>query len=322
MPFFHDTAPAPLTEATSTLIHRLSPDIFGAREVIDELTGLTVVALPMAMAREIVPARAMMTAAYVLVGHGRMYVGESTRVGRRLSEHAKDTSKGFAREAFVIFRSGIPLDGHVAIYLQAHLTRLAEDVGVVTVQRGTGPQELDLTPARGAFCARIAAIAERLLFDAGCTAFRATDTITAGPAPCDAAEPVASSEAVVEAADDATPIEIGVTATPGDAAEYRLAYSDLWGRGYEADGGFVVMAGSEVRREINSSVNQLLHARRRELEASNVLADIAGREDRQRLLVAVWFPSRAIAAKTVTGAHVGGAKWTPVANPRPFVLAA
>ena len=82
--FFRNSDPASLTEATSTLIHRPGPDVIGLREVIDELTGLTVIALPMTMVREIVPARAMMTAAYVLAGPGRIYCGESTRIGRRI----------------------------------------------------------------------------------------------------------------------------------------------------------------------------------------------------------------------------------------------
>jgi hypothetical protein len=324
--FFRNSDPASLTEATSTLIHRPGPDVIGLREVIDELTGLTVIALPMTMVREIVPARAMMTAAYVLAGPGRIYCGESTRIGRRIWDHAGDASKSFAREVFIITRSGMEsLDMGVAIYLQAHLTRRAEEAGFVTVQRGTGPQVLEPTPARGAFYARIANIAERLLFDAGCTAFHAVGNVSCEPGPCEpsaATVPAASPEAGPETADEDTPIEIGVAATPGDATEYQLAYGDIWARGYEADGGFVVTAGSEVRREVNASVNPILHTRRRELAAAGVLADIGGRDEPQRLLVAVWFPSRAIAAKTVTGAHVGGNKWMAVANPRPFVLAA
>jgi hypothetical protein len=323
MPFFRNSDPASLAEATSTLIHRPGPDVTGLREVIDELTGLTVIALPMTMVREIVPARAMMTAAYVLAGPGRIYCGESTRIGRRIWDHAADASKSFAREAFIITRSGMEsLDMGAAIYLQAHLTRRAEEEGFVTVQRGTGPQVLEPTPARGAYYARIATIAERLLFDAGCNAFHAVGSDPGGPASCTAMPPAASLEAVAEPADEDTPIEIGVAATPGDAAEYQLAYGDLWARGYDADGGFVVTAGSEVRREVNASVNPILHTRRRELAAAGVLADIGGRDQQQRLLVAVWFPSRAIAAKTVTGAHVGGNKWMAVANPQPFVLAA
>jgi predicted GIY-YIG superfamily endonuclease len=320
MSFFRNSTSPTFTEATSTLVHRLTADVSGAREVVDELTRLTVTAFPMAMAREIIPARAMMTAAYVLSDGQRIYCGESTRIGRRIWDHANDPTKSFAREVFVITRHTMePLDKPTAIYMQAHLTRKAEEAGAVTVQRGTGPQVLDVNAMRGALYLQMSTIAERLLFDAGCTAFHAFGD--AKPTSM-AREAVDSPPPPAEIVDEATPIEIGVAATPGDAEEYQLAYSDLWGRGYDADGGFVVTAGSEVRREVNPSVNQMLHTRRRELEAARVLADIEGREDRQRLLVAVWFPSRAIAAKVVTGAHVGAAKWVAVGNPRPFVLAA
>lgn len=319
MSFFRNSVPATFTEASSTLVHRLTGDVTGVREIIDELTRLTVTAFPMAMAREILPARAMMTAAYVLSDGQRIYCGESTRIGRRIWDHANDPSKSFARDVFVITRHTMePLDKPTAIYMQAYLTRKAEEGGVVTVQRGTGPQVLDLTPMRGALYLQLSTIASRLLFDAGCTAFHTLGEAKPILTTREAVDPPPPAEMV----DEATPIEIGVAATPGDAEEFQLAYSDLWGRGYDADGGFVVTAGSEVRREVNPSVNQMLHTRRRELEAARVLADIDGREDRQRLLVAVWFPSRAIAAKVVTGAHVGAAKWVAVGNPRPFVLAA
>jgi hypothetical protein len=35
----------------------------------------------------------------------------------------------------------------------------------------------------------------------------------------------------------------------------------------------------------------------------------------------VWFPSAAIAAKVVTGAHVASNKWTPLRHPQPFIIA-
>jgi hypothetical protein len=317
MSFFRSSGSVPPAGASATLINRLTPDVPGARELIDELTGLAVIAFPMALAREIDSARSMVTAAYVLSGGQRIYCGESKRIGRRIWDHANDATKAFAHEVYIITRRGLEsIDASTALFLQAHLTRRAEEIGNVTVQRGTGPQVVDVTPARGAVYLQIASIAERLLFDAGCNAFHALGEANLVPPAGDIAEPTTPTEAAAEA----TPIEIGVAATPGNAEEYQLAYSDLWSRGYDADDGFVVMAGSEVRREVNASVNPILHTRRRELEAARVLADIDRREDRQRLLVAVWFPSRAIAAKVVTGAHVGGAKWTLVSNPRPFVL--
>jgi hypothetical protein len=40
-----------------------------------------------------------------------------------------------------------------------------------------------------------------------------------------------------------------------------------------------------------------------------------------RLLAAVWFPSAAIAAKVVTGAHIGSRVWEPVRHPNIILIA-
>jgi hypothetical protein len=318
MSFF--LASASMIEATSTLIHRSSSDIAGVREAIDDLTGLTVTAFPMTMVRDIIPARAMMTAAYVLSGllsNRRIYLGESSRIGRRLYEHSCDPSKAFAAEVFVITKCGPdPLDKTAALYLQAHLTRVAEDAGVVTVQKGTGAQMIDPSLRHATTYFKMANIAERLLYDAGCVAFQSRFAALNTQLE-DLTEPL-----IPISEEDAAPIEIGVVAGHAGAEEYRLAYGDLWARGCYADAGFVVTAGSEVRRDINPSVNPILHTRRDELLDAGVLADIPGLRDRQRLTVSVWFPSPAIAAKVVTGAHVASNKWMPVADARPFVLGA
>jgi len=52
------------------------------------------------------------------------------------------------------------------------------------------------------------------------------------------------------------------------------------------------------------------------------LVPIPGVEDRERLCVAVRFPSAAIAAKVVTGAHVDSSKWQAPRYPRPILIAA
>jgi hypothetical protein len=199
-----------------------------------------------------------------------------------------------------------------ALYLQAYLTRAAENARLVTVQKGTGAQAIDPSLRHAAPYFQMAKIAERLLFDAGCFAFHGSSAVH----PQEVAEPASAADTE----EDEAPIEIGVTATPGGAAEYQLAYADLWARGYDADTGFVVTAGSEVRRVINQSVNPILHTRRDELAEAGVLADIPGLRDRQRLTVSVWLPSPGIAAKVITGAHVNSSKWVPVIDPRPFVL--
>ena len=85
---------------------------------------------------------------------------------------------------------------------------------------------------------------------------------------------------------------------------------------FRGDGGF----GNPHRRE--PSVNPILHSRRAELAAAQALTPIPGVQDRQRLRVAVWFPApAAIAAKTVTGAHVDSSKWQAPRYPQPMLIA-
>src|SRR5262245_23158221 len=212
MSFFRNTTAQSLTAASSTVIHRASADVAGVREAIDELTGMTVTAFPMSMVREIKPSYTMMTACYMLAGSGLVYIGESTRIGRRLYDHSVDSAKAWAQEAFVITRLGLdPLDPMAALYLQAHLTRAAEEAALVKVQKGIGAQAID--PARryaGPYC-QMAEIAVRLLFDAGCSAFHVNTCI---PQNLQSQEMAVPTPVAADTEEDDGPIEIGVSATP------------------------------------------------------------------------------------------------------------
>jgi len=208
-------------------------------------------------------------------------------------------------------------DLHLDVYLQYRLTAMAEQAGLVEVVKGVNPQAIELAQEkRVSLDHLLSEYGERLLFDAGCRVLRsnfasqrrdrlATETV----------------EMAVDA-DEAGPMQIGVIASPPLGSELELAYGDLWARGYPAQDGLVVMAGSEVRGKVNPSVNQALHTRRAELAAAQASAPIAGVEGRSRLRVAVWFASAAIAAKTLTGAHVDSSKWVQPRYPQPILIAA
>jgi hypothetical protein len=323
MSFFHDTKS--IAPPCTSFVHRPAGGIAGVREVFDEASRIAVTAFPMAMIKQMIAAKSSVAACYILADHERVYIGESGNVGRRLSDHATDPSKSFAREVYVISGGGnASFDKTAALYLQHRLTRAAEDAGLVQVQKGISATLLDLPAWRCAPLDRIVEDGKRVLYDAGCRAFDSS---------CASRRPVQKtgfdSTALVEAdadsggeAYESGPMEIGVIATPCGALEFQLAYGDLWGRGFAANDGFVVMAGSEVRSLVNASVNPILHTRRAALEEAGVLADIPGLFDRKRLLVSVRFPSMAIAAKVLAGAHVASSKWTTVRDARLFVLAA
>jgi predicted GIY-YIG superfamily endonuclease len=301
--------------ACTNNVHRPMGDIAGLREIHDDVGRLTVSAFPFAMVKDISPARAAVPACYILADHATAYIGETGNVGRRLSDHAADPSKAFAREVYVI--SGYErawFDKTAALYLQHRLTAIAERADLVDVVKGTNPQVLELPSHRRASLDQFVEHGERLVFDAGCRVFRSNF----------ASQRRTAVEAEIAIGPDETgPMQIGVIATPPLGSELELAYGELWARGYPAqEDGFVVMAGSEVRSIVNPSVNPILRTRRAELVDAEALVGIPGVQDRKRLRVAVWFPSAAIAAKVVTGAHVDSGKWVQPRYPQPILIAA
>lgn len=315
MTFFSNTASSHAN--CTSIVHHPMGDIAGIREVFDDASRLAVCAFPMALIKDMVMARAAVPACYILADHARIYIGETGNVGRRLSDHAADPAKAFAREVFVVMgHEPAWLDKTASIFLQHRLTEAAETAGLVEVVKGTNPQVLELPSYRRASYNRFVGDSERLLYDAGCRAFRSNLASQCRDQPGFDRE-----DAPVEP-DECEPMQIGVIATPPVGSELELAYSDLWARGFPAGGGFVVMAGSEVRSLINASATPIVHTRRAELVAADALVDIPGVHGRKRLRVAVWFPSPAIAAKLVTGAHVDSSKWVQTRYPQPIIIAA
>jgi len=310
---------AALQHTLTTKVHRPMGGIAGLREVHDDVSCLTVLAFPMTMVKDVALACTCLTACYILADHEKAYIGETTKSGRRWVDHAADPSKAFAREVYVVMAPGKSwFDKDAVLYLQYRLTAMAEQAGLIEVVKGVNPQAIELAhDKRGSLDHLLFEYGERLLFDVGCRVFR-SNFHSQRP---DRQQTVETIETAVEA-DEAGPMQIGVIASPPLGSELELAYGDLWARGYPAKDGFVVMAGSELRSTVNPSTNQALHARRAELASAEALAPVPGVESRSRLQVAVWFPSAAIAAKTLTGAHVDSSKWVQPSYPQPILIAA
>jgi hypothetical protein len=216
--------------------------------------------------------------------------------------------------------AGDPDDGfdkETAVFLQHRLTGIAEEADLVEVIKGVSPQVPALSGEDSALFERYLDDAERLLFDAGCRVLRSNFASRCRPSPG-----FARAEPVLEA-DDIGSMEIGVLAAPPPDGELELNYVDLWARGYPAqNGGFVVMAGSELRTVVNASAQKAVHRRRADLMRNKALAEIPGITDRIRLRVAVRFDSAAIAAKVTTGAHIHSGVWVRPRYPRPILIAA
>jgi hypothetical protein len=319
----------------TTIIMRDSAEPFGPRFVTDDAVALTVRAFRFADIAAVTAGGTLATAgAYLLSGPTGVYVGESGNIGRRLQEHALDPSKCFAVEVFVVAGSEHRLDKSASIYLQKRFSDMVEAVGAARLIKGTNPCAIDLPAHRTASLDRMLADSLPLLFDAGCRCLA-----SAPQPPPDATDPTDQAEchevtppvAVgangaddnhVDDGDDEGPMLIGVTTVPLGVEELELTYGDLWARGYENQGHFVVAAGSEMRTTPNPSANEHTLARRRRLIATEAVLPVDGTEDRQRLQMAVAFPSRAIAAKVLSGAHLGSDKWRPLRASKPFIIAA
>jgi hypothetical protein len=289
--------------ASTTIVYRPTGGIEGYREVHDGVTDMVVSSFAWATMRE-VPIVAV-PACYLLVDHNSVYLGETVDIKRRLNEHARDSSKNFAREVYLITAahrlSELWSDSTTAEFLQCELTDLAEQAALVEVVKGANPRIPGLSNDRRAMLEPLVRHCQRLLFDAGCRVFRSN-------APT---QRRAAADAESLGSDPAGPMRIGVNATPIPGSELELAYGDLWVRGFPHEGRFVVMAGSEVRSSVNESAWDWVKDDRHQLRAAGALLPIAGLEDRERLGVAIEFGSASSAAKLVTGSRDGG-KWVPL----------
>jgi hypothetical protein len=202
--------------ACTHTIYRPIGDVAGLREVHDNVSRIIVSAFPFAMVNDTALAHLVVPGAYILADHEAAYFGESTDVRRRLSQHACDPSKAFAREVYVVSSfEKFWFDKTAAIYLQQRYTEMAEQAGLVEVIKGANPQVLELSDCERAPLDQYVEFGERLLFDAGCRVFRSNFASQRGKA---------VEAATASGPDEAGPIRIGVIATPQIGSELELDY--------------------------------------------------------------------------------------------------
>ncbi|AWO87538.1 hypothetical protein DI395_02470 [Bradyrhizobium diazoefficiens] len=321
-----ETAMTQSSTATTTIVHRPFGGTDGYRVVTDRASRVVVHAFPLADLAAVAAAGLLAGGCtYVLAGGGLAYIGESGRPMRRLAEHAADSAKAFATDAFVIGGcDGAAFDKSIGLDFQFRLTKQAVEAGSVAVTKGANPVRPDLPAADRSTHDRIFADALRLLHDAGCGIFAPTGPAGGLDAPLPPSPPDAPTAPPPEAAPadaaDSGPMAIGVSAMPVDGESFELRYCNLWARGYRSGARFVVAAGSEIRTNTNGSVDAITRKRREELFRAGVIAAIPGLSDRRRLMVDVAFATESIAAKITCGAHTAP-PWTPIAA-RAVVLSA
>lgn len=301
------TSIGPEESGHACVILRGSEAICGLREVSDHSQILRVCAFPFAEIGRYCGLPVLHTAGcYILAAPHQAYIGETKDLGDRLRTHAQDCDKAFAREVFIItaFDDG-RFDKQAARYFQFRLTHEAEARNLVRIVKGANPPQPCLPLDRVVSFNRMLAGGWRLLFDAGCRVFHASDPAASLPP----APPMIPSDHFDEF--DMMRVECG--RVPADAEEYELEYVDVWARGYQpaedAEGLFVVLCGSYMRAELNNSANKIFASRRKKLIESGAVVPVATNPELYRFTVSVAFRSAAVAAKVVCGAHVHGGHW-------------
>ena len=314
---------AALRRSTS-VITRDGADLNGPRLITDEASTVCVRAFPVAAIGTLVATGALsVVSTYLLRSRHEPlgYVGSASDLDARLRQHATDPDKAFAREVFAICGADTNLDYEVALHMEGLLKRMVEEAGVARLVNKVEPRAARLSAARLISVERQFADAQVLLHDAGLhwlVPNRAPVVVEPAAAPL---VPELADAAVEEEVEDEGPMEIGVTVVPIGVEEQSLAFGGRWARGYQYGDRFIVAAGSEMRGEANPSANQHTRDRRERLIKAGAAKPVDDTNDRYRLDVAVAFPSRAIAAKCLAGAHVGSEKWRALRAERPCVIA-
>jgi hypothetical protein len=314
-----------LLRSASTIL-RDGEGLDGRRLITDDAATLCAQAFPVAaIAAAAAGGRLAVPAVYLLADgvQQQAYVGETSNLGRRLQEHALDPSKAFAAEVFALIGRDRDVDRLAVMHFQKRLMETVEEAGRAQLTNCAAACTADLPLARQASLDRMFGDGLRLLVDAGCRLLipRPKGATQPGPVAANDDPPAAATPPATDEEGDEGPMQIGVTVVPLGVEELMLAFANLWARGYDHHDSFVVAAGSEMRRITNPSVTPQTVARRQRLIATGTAMPVDGLDDRLRLQVAVAFPSRAIAAKVLCGAHVGSEKWRPLRAECPIFMA-
>jgi hypothetical protein len=205
-------------------VHRPHGGIDGLREIRDSAGRLMVTVVPLGMARRLSVAFEALAACCVLVGEGKVHIGQSHWMGKRSLQQAADPGKGFAGEVYMIhaqhedwlFRAALP-------YLEHRLTEIAREAGLLEVTHSASAQASTSSDERAIFEGFVGA-SLRLLFDAGCRAFTR---------PASQLEDAAEADSGLDPAEE-EPAQIDVDDVPSVGGELALDDGGLWARGYHS----------------------------------------------------------------------------------------
>jgi hypothetical protein len=228
----------------------------------------------------------------IYTGHGR----RDRNIGDRVDEEAKLTS-----QVYVIGSRDPRFEKFAASYVEARLIDIADDLAVplANIVRPYGRSGLrvsaDLEP--------LVQHAQFLLSIAGFRRFEEARR----------SQPD-SQLRVTGTADlhDLRMLKPETIAVPADAVHMRLIRRDLHAEGFAIGDRFLVLPGADYSYVTKSGLSEDNRSRRDAIQATGVLEPLPGITDHARLTVGLDCRSRAIAAKILSGEHIGTSAWQAI----------
>jgi hypothetical protein len=228
----------------------------------------------------------------IYTGHGR----KSRKIGDRVDQKAKQTS-----QLYVICSSDPRFDKLAAMYLEGRLIDTADQLGLPLANIIQPFGRNGLRPS--ADHEQLVQHAQFLLSVAGFQRFE------------EARRTQSDRPLRVAATGDLHDVRILEPETmtiPADAVRMRLIRRDLQAEGYAIGDRFLVRPGADYSCVSKSGLSEDNRSRREAIEAMGVLEPLPGVTDRARLPVGLDCRSPAIAAKILSGEHIGTNAWQAI----------
>jgi hypothetical protein len=228
----------------------------------------------------------------IYTGHGVT----ARNVGDRIEEEFKLTS-----QVYVICSADPRFDKPTASYVEAQLIEIAAELAVPLSNciRPFGRDGLRRSPD----LEQLVQHALILLWVAGFRRFDGEHT-----AQCSRPVRITTTRDLR----DVLLIEPPEMVIPEDAVLQQLVCRDIKAEGYEIGDRFVVLPGADYSYEGKSGLSSHNKLRRQAIEALDVLDRLPGVAERARLRVGLECKSAAIAAKIISGEHLGTGAWQAV----------
>jgi hypothetical protein len=290
---------SPINNALTARITLFDGSIAGFREIASFGSILQVLAAPFSDLERIKAILNGIFVTYVIdlprvyTGHGR---GSSRNIGDRIDQDELETA-----QVYIICSSDPRFEKFAASYVEARLIDIADSLGVPLANvlrpygRGGLRVSADLEP--------LVQHALFLLSVAGFQRFEETQRTRPDRGLC---LTVTSDLYDVRLLDPE-----GMT-VPADAERMRLTRRDLQAEGYMVGDRFHVLPNADYCFKSKSGLSEDNLLRRQAIEGLDILQPLPGVTDRARLPVGLDVKSPAIAAKILSGEHIGNRYWEEI----------